>query len=103
MPSYRHLITGVSRADPPAETKGGILADDMGLGKTLTALSLILSTQNHAHIWLESPGSSVGPAGAPEVSRRIKATLIVCPLSCTPSCGVRLTCSWPIYLLTLAQ
>ncbi|GAO18192.1 hypothetical protein UVI_02036950 [Ustilaginoidea virens] len=95
--SYSNVITGQEQRATPPETCGGILADMMGLGKTLSILSLVASTLDDAHTWeqaavLQRPKSdprlsSTGYAAAQStfepaaVTRHVKSTLIVCPLS----------------------
>lgn len=93
---YHNVITGHAQKDPPPETCGGILADMMGLGKTLCVLSLIASTIDASREWngLEprqppppqaKPKHELMPAQAnfelPRVTRNVKSTLLVCPLS----------------------
>lgn len=94
---YRNVITGHVQKEPPPETRGGILADMMGLGKTLTVLALVASSRDAAGEWQQAEPSQ---PSAPEpkqsrneilstqpslpltpVTRNIKATLLVCPLS----------------------
>lgn len=93
---YSNVITGHAQKAPPQDTRGGILADMMGLGKTLSILSLIASTTQESQTWqLQDPtqiqnsemqnsngAHGVLPSlGLTEVTRNIKTTLIVCPLS----------------------
>ncbi|KAG5950677.1 hypothetical protein E4U53_004596 [Claviceps sorghi] len=95
--SYLNVITGDEQRETPPETRGGILADMMGLGKTLSILSLVASTSDEARVWernpivqrpkIDSKTSSNGhtvsqPKLEPAaVTRHVKTTLIVCPLS----------------------
>lgn len=95
--AYANVITGQEQRAAPPETRGGILADMMGLGKTLSILSLVASTLDDAQAWEQTPivqrpkaepktssnGHSVPQTNlepAP-VTRHVKTTLIVCPLS----------------------
>lgn len=66
--TWRNKITPqVVYQEPPASA-GGIIADEMGLGKTLSILSLICASDACAAAYADQ-------------SHRVKATLIVCPLS----------------------
>ncbi|KFG83979.1 putative SNF2 family helicase/ATPase [Metarhizium anisopliae] len=94
---YSNVITGQEQRAPPPETCGGILADMMGLGKTLSILSLVSSTIDESHKWEQAPIvqrpkmdprlSSNGHSAMQTnfdpatVTRHVKSTLIVCPLS----------------------
>ncbi|KAK2612578.1 hypothetical protein QQS21_001349 [Conoideocrella luteorostrata] len=95
--AYSNVITGQEQRTPPPETRGGILADMMGLGKTLSILSLVTSTLSDAQVWeqasivqrpkIDAKTSSNGHSASQTnfepapVSRHVKSTLIVCPLS----------------------
>ena len=48
---------------------GGVLADAMGAGKTVTAIALIASKQNEAHVWFDKTNDS----------HYSRATLVVTP------------------------
>lgn len=95
---YCNVITGQEQRTAPPETRGGILADMMGLGKTLSILSLIASTTEDARSWgllepVQRPAvesrskksdgvTTQQPSFDPTpVTRQVKSTLIVCPLS----------------------
>lgn len=94
---FSNVITGHTQKPPPQDTRGGILADMMGLGKTLSILSLIASTTDAAHAWQLSDPTQVPnheihhernnvlgsqpTLGLTNVTRNVKSTLIVCPLS----------------------
>ncbi|CAM1511418.1 Fc.00g089310.m01.CDS01 [Cosmosporella sp. VM-42] len=94
---YLNVITGMTQAKPPAETRGGILADMMGLGKTLSILSLVATTSDAARQWEQLPPVQPDvPETRPTrqealmpqpsldltpVVRNTKSTLLVCPLS----------------------
>ena len=70
--AWLNLITDREISRPPPPVRGGILADMMGLGKTLSVLALIASRASKASEW-----AACGSSGRP----RIRATLLVCPLS----------------------
>ncbi|KAI8986938.1 SNF2 family N-terminal domain-containing protein [Pilobolus umbonatus] len=58
--------------------KGGLLADDMGLGKTIQALAIILQHPcEDPNVVTEAPARGKRKAG----KIKVKATLIVCPVS----------------------
>ncbi|KAF4513512.1 hypothetical protein G6O67_000776 [Ophiocordyceps sinensis] len=96
---YSNVITGQEQRSAPPETRGGILADMMGLGKTLSILSLIASTTDDARSWellepVQRPAVEAKPNKKIDeltmhqpsfdlmpVTRQVKSTLIVCPLS----------------------
>ncbi|CEP13873.1 hypothetical protein [Parasitella parasitica] len=65
-----------------SNNKGGILADDMGLGKTIQAMATIV--QNPCQDATPIDHSTIQPLGSNILSAgelKIKATLIVCPVS----------------------
>lgn len=67
--TWRNKITPqVLNVEPPSSS-GGIIADEMGLGKTLSILSLICASHQEAIAYEDAS------------TMKIKATLIVCPLS----------------------
>lgn len=66
--TWRNKFTPQVLYQQPTYSAGGIIADEMGLGKTLSMLSLICESQSKAVT--HADGSS-----------KVKATLIVCPLS----------------------
>lgn len=66
--TWRNKITPQVLYKEPAIASGGIVADEMGLGKTLSMLSLIWTSQTASLAY----GSQ---------QRKVKGTLIVCPLS----------------------
>lgn len=94
---YVNVITGHTQAQPPQETRGGILADMMGLGKTLSILSLIMSSLDAAREFQhQAPLQVSNDTGAPNknsiipshaafgltaATRNAKTTLLVCPVS----------------------
>ncbi|KAL9557636.1 hypothetical protein MBANPS3_001286 [Mucor bainieri] len=72
----------MTKMENSGNNRGGILADDMGLGKTIQAMATIVqnpctdyATVDHAEIESRG-GSSLGQG-----ELKIKATLIVCPVS----------------------
>lgn len=95
--SYSNVITGQEQRATPPETCGGILADMMGLGKTLSILSLIAGSIDESHQWEQTPvvqrprmdprmasnGHSASQTNfePAAITRHVKSTLIVCPLS----------------------
>lgn len=94
--SYYNVITGQEERESPPQVLGGILADMMGLGKTLSILSLLVGSIEDSNAWMTQD-----PRGAPQTNgytngsssqsiarpsledklRKIKSTLLVCPLS----------------------
>jgi SNF2 family DNA or RNA helicase len=94
---YYNVITGQHERTAPPETRGGILADMMGLGKTLSILSLVVTSLDAAREWeqlppVQPPAPEARPQradslpaqpnlGLSAVTRNIKSTLLVCPLS----------------------
>ena len=70
--AWLNLITDREISQPPPPVRGGILADMMGLGKTLSLLALIASTTAQASEWVAHESLA---------KPRIRATLLVCPLS----------------------
>jgi SNF2 family DNA or RNA helicase len=70
---YYCALTGMLSADPPEESKGGILAEEMGLGKTIEVLALLAITHATSRQWqADKPLGRPKPRGG---------TLIVCPVS----------------------
>lgn len=77
---YREIISGITMAEEPPQTLGGLLADMMGLGKTLSILSLVVSSLEEARKWAPLPPPTEMVQGIPGI-RNSKTTLLVCPLS----------------------
>jgi hypothetical protein len=73
--SYKNTITGKRQECPPPAFSGGLLGDQMGLGKTLSMIALILS--NKAKL------SRKRPRFSHNMTKEVKTTLIVAPMSCT--------------------
>ncbi|RCH89099.1 hypothetical protein CU098_000185, partial [Rhizopus stolonifer] len=64
-----------------SNNKGGILADDMGLGKTIQALAIIIQNPCTELTELDPAYLRCRPRQLPTEEIRVKATLIVCPVS----------------------
>ncbi|PMD33599.1 hypothetical protein L207DRAFT_142233 [Hyaloscypha variabilis F] len=79
---YTNTITGKRQTYPPPAFSGGLLGDQMGLGKTLSIIALILS--NKAKL------SRKRPRFSHNVTKEVKTTLIVAPMSLLDTWGKQL-------------